>query len=492
MKLRILHKGLIYLCLPLVAQGLFLYELFNLIHQTERSMERQIVHINMSHEMNFIIIQFCRTLAACGNGGGGGTMPVAEYRKLMDLHLARLESNIKSTSEDYQQVFNSSRKLVTAQYDLLALLQSEAGSGLDTMGRLLVTKQLISSAQAAGPTIYQAWNKEEHLLEEERLNEQESREKIKKLVAWATIFDFILAIVFIVVFIKNITQRLNMLVKNARVLPSSAELPFKVSGSDEIAFLDEAMHEASAELLKAAGYRRSLLEMMAHDLRNPLMSIAVAFEVMLKSSQGGQVMVDGHKVRSLRQSLKQVTTLLDDLLALDRMEATELQLELSLINTRELVRDSCELVRAQADEKSIRLEPLVDPAEIIVDRNRLLQVLGNLIGNAIRYSPAGSIVKVVVRNQKEAGNVVFLVVDQGPGIASELHDSLFEKYFQVKQSKRISGGLGYGLGLAICKQIVVKHGGEIGIDSAPGQGATFWFTVPLDQPLEDENEDVAD
>lgn len=162
-----------------------------------------------------------------------------------------------------------------------------------------------------------------------------------------------------------------------------------------------------------------------------------------------------------------------------------------LINTRELVRDSCELVKAQADEKSIRIEPVVDPAEIIVDRNRLLQVLGNLIGNAIRYSPAGSRVKVVVRKQKEAGTVIFSVIDQGPGIASELHDSLFEKYFQVKQAKKISGGLGYGLGLAICKQIIVKHGGEIGIDSVPGQGATFWFTVPLDQPLEDEEEDAA-
>lgn len=483
MKLRIVHKGLLFLCLPLMVQGMFFIELFHLIGETERSMARQTAHINMSKEMNFVIVQFCRTLAVCGSGTAERMMPVKTYQALMMQHLARLDSYIKNTSEDYQQVYNSSRKLITAQIHLLELLQSEQGSDLDTMSKLMATKQMIAGAEAAGPAIYRAWENEEQLLEKERIVDQESREQIKRLVLAASVFDFALAVIFIIVFVQNITRRLNLLVSNARVLPNSVKLPNKVSGSDEIAFLDQAMHDASEELIKAAGYRRSLLEMMAHDLRNPLMAIGVAFEVMLKSARDGEVRSSDGKVRSLRQSLKQITILLDDLLALDRIEASELKLELTLFNSGELIKDACDLVRAQLDEKSMQLEVKMEPLEIIADRNRVLQILGNLLGNAVRYSPGGSLIRLGVR--RNGNSAIFTVADQGPGIESGLHESLFEKFFQANQAKKLSGGLGYGLGLAICKQIVLKHGGEIGVDSTPGRGATFWFTLPLDEELDD-------
>jgi signal transduction histidine kinase len=487
MQLRIVHKGLIYLCLPLIAQSLFFYELFSLIGQTERSMERQTVHTNLSREIDFVIVQFCRTMAACGKPDGGGVMPVAEYRQLMNAHLAKLEANIKESSEDYRRVLFSSKRLIFAQYKLLALLQNpNGGVELDSLGRLLATQEMIKSAEAASPVIYAAWIKEEGLLEKERLKEQESRQKIKRLVLWASIFDFVLALVFIIAFIKNITQRLDLLVQNARLLPGSATLPYTVKGSDEIAFLDQALHDASDELARAAGYRRSLLEMMAHDLRNPLMAIGIAFEIMIETSRDGKIDVTEKRVKSLRQVLKQITTLLDDLLALDRMEASELQIDLDVVRAEDLVRDTCELVRAQADEKAIDLAVKVTPLAVIGDRNRLLQVLSNFVGNAIRYSPARS--KVTISAEDDGrGNAVFSVTDQGPGIAADVQAKLFEKYFQVAKGSGAPGGLGYGLGLAICRLIVGKHGGEIGVRSEPGAGATFWFRLPLDEDDEDED-----
>ena len=256
---------------------------------------------------------------------------------------------------------------------------------------------------------------------------------------------------------------------------------------DEIAVLDQAMHEASAELISAAEYRRSLLEMMAHDLRNPLMSIGLAFDVMLKTSREGQVAVPDKRVRSLRHSLDQITALLEDLLTPDRMESTKLELDLSLVKADELVSDACDFVRTQCDAKSITIESTIDDASVIADHNRLMQVLSNFIGNAIRYSPAGSTVKVSVLQKN--GRVRFAVADQGPGIPGALQGKLFEKYFQIPQGKKAVASTGYGLGLSICKQIITSHHGQIGVDSEVGRGSTFWFELPLDDD-DDDDDDV--
>lgn len=488
-KLKIVHKGLIYLCLPLVAQGYFAYQLFDLINQVEKSVEKQAIHIRMSREMSFTIIQFCRTLSAIGTnarfGSTKGLMPAAEYRKLMDDHLARLDKDIKITSADYQQVYNQSRKLIDSQYSLLQLIETGGEeSALDTINRLALTKSVISNAQAAGMVIYRAWGSEEELLAKEREHEAESREKIKSLIWFASIFDLTLALALIATFITNITKRINLLVKNATVLPSSKELPYTVKGGDEIAYLDEAMHKASQELQEAAGYRRSLIEMMAHDLRSPLTAIGIAFDVMLKSSTAGSVSVPDSKIRYLRQSLKQTTTLMEDLLALDRMEATQLELELDLVSAKQIVEDSCELLSAQAQQKSLTIKTNIENLDVIVDRNRIVQVLSNLISNAIRYSPDNS--TILVKVSKRQNHAHFSVSDQGPGIDIDLQDHIFEKYYQVKNSQKAANGIGYGLGLAISKQIITRHGGEIGVDSMPAKGSDFWFDIPLDKADDDD------
>lgn len=500
MRLTLTHKGLLYLGLPLVIQAAFFLALSNLIARTEKSEERQTVHISIAHEMNFIIVHFCRVLVACGNGGGKGTMPVAQYRKLMDAHMAKLEDGIKSTSEDYQNVFNSSKKLITAQYTLMDLLQNESDDEPGSeFKRLVATKDVLRYAETTAPIIYNAWLKEEDLLEQERLIDQKDRETIKQLVLWCSIFDFVLAVVLIAYFIKNITRRINLLVENARVLPTSRTLPNKVSGNDEIAFLDQAMHDAASELVKSSDYKRSLLEMIAHDLRNPLMAIGVAFEVMLRSAQDGQVTAKDSRVRALRQTLQQITNLLESLLALDKVEANELQLALEVVTVSDLISDAYSLTHAQAEAKGIKIQlDSVENINVIADRSRLLQVLSNLLGNAIKFSPSGSTVNLAATIgdgtsrtfAQSSTSVVFSVRDNGPGIDATHHRRLFDKYFQVKEKDSVAKpfGAGFGLGLAICKQIIDKHGGEMGVASEPGKGSVFWFSLSVDREDDSESE----
>lgn len=487
MKLRIVHKGLLYLGIPLLAQGVFLAELMNLLSQTEKSIEREKFHIDLSREMNATIIQFCHTLAVCGKGASKEFMPASQYKKLMDAHLEKLAEYTKNTSEEYQQVFNSSKQLFTAQYQLLNTLQTDVDdSQFGLIKRMAATKKFIAYAESASPIIYKAWQHEEELLDEERQRAQRWRAKIKQLVLWSSVADLAMALVLFLVFVKTITQRLNLLMKNAAVLPKSTELPYKVEGDDEIASLDASMHEAAGELIKAANYRRSLLAMIAHDLKNPLTAVHVAFDVMLKGSNKGQVAVADDRIKELQSTTGQMTTLLDDLLSLDRMESSELRLDLSLVTAAELVKETCNLTSSQVSAKNLQIATQIDASgvNVIADRRRLVQVLANFVGNAARFSPQGATITIAAAKQNSIA--IFSVIDSGPGIPEGLQSKVFDKYFQA--AGVAESGQGYGLGLAICKQIIERHKGQIGVKSKPGQGATFWFSLPLDEASEGEED----
>jgi signal transduction histidine kinase len=130
-----------------------------------------------------------------------------------------------------------------------------------------------------------------------------------------------------------------------------------------------------------------------------------------------------------------------------------------------------------AAQKMLRLEcALPDGAfEVDCDRDRVLQVLGNLIGNAIKFTPEGGTIKVRAE-QRGAAEALFSVADTGPGIASDELPHVFDRYWQAKKKARC----GTGLGLSISKGIVEAHDGRIWVESAPGQGATFFFTIPVE------------
>jgi signal transduction histidine kinase len=167
--------------------------------------------------------------------------------------------------------------------------------------------------------------------------------------------------------------------------------------------------------------------------------------------------------------------ILDDLLDLSRIQSGKIELHRRRVSAESLVTTAIAGHRAPAEEKGVLLRSEVLPGvgETFADPDRLDLVFSNLLGNAIRFTPAGS--EVVVRARPVEGTLRFEVTDSGPGIPVEHQAQLFEKFFRVPGAP--SGGV--GLGLFICKEIVIAHGGTIGVISTPGQGATFWFELPL-------------
>jgi signal transduction histidine kinase len=171
--------------------------------------------------------------------------------------------------------------------------------------------------------------------------------------------------------------------------------------------------------------------------------------------------------------------LVNNLLDMSRIQAGKLHIEPELTAYAPIIEDALAPLRPLSDQKHLALmrDIQTDP-DLMVDARRLTQVLTNLVDNAIKFTPEGG--RITVRVREAAGEVLTEVIDTGPGIAEESIAKLFRPFSQVDMSstRRVGGS---GLGLTISKALVEAHGGQIGVHSQPGEGSTFWFTLPLPQ-----------
>jgi NtrC-family two-component system sensor histidine kinase KinB len=174
------------------------------------------------------------------------------------------------------------------------------------------------------------------------------------------------------------------------------------------------------------------------------------------------------------EELRRLQALVNDLLDLSKIEAGRLVLEFKPVDVNTLVAGALEPFAAQAEKQGVTLhnEVSADMGQVSADANKIVWVLTNLIGNALRYSPSDGQVTVSASGGKDA--IYISVADDGPGIPPEYQSKIFDKFVQVNGSQ--SGGT--GLGLAISREFVRSHGGTIWVESEPGQGSTFTFTLP--------------
>ncbi len=221
--------------------------------------------------------------------------------------------------------------------------------------------------------------------------------------------------------------------------------------------------------------RNDVVATVAHELRTPLTSLRMAVHLLAEQAVGPLTPKQGDLVFAAREECDRLQSIVDELLDLSRIQADRIELRLGQHDPEALVHEAIEAQRSAAATRQVQLrsELLPDTPEVTADRERILLVLANLLGNAIRYSPAGG--TVTVRAIPQDGMLRVEVIDQGPGVPVDYQQAIFEKYVRVPGAS----ASGAGLGLFIASEIVHAHGGEIGVDSAPGHGATFWFTVKL-------------
>ncbi len=221
--------------------------------------------------------------------------------------------------------------------------------------------------------------------------------------------------------------------------------------------------------------RNDLVATVAHEFRTPLTSLRMALHLVTEEVVGPLTPKQSELLFAAREDCERLQTIVDDLLNLARIESGRIDLHKRRVEPLSIIDAVVDVHRAAAEQASVTLRSEVLPSlpEVFADPDRLQLVFSNLVTNAIRHSPAGG--EIAVRAKEEAAFVRFEITDQGPGISKEHQRDLFEKFFRVPGSPQ--GGS--GLGLFIAKGLVQAHGGDIGIDSAAGSGATFWFTIPV-------------
>lgn len=232
-----------------------------------------------------------------------------------------------------------------------------------------------------------------------------------------------------------------------------------------------ALLESLAKQAAMERMRDSLTHMIVHDMRSPLSVLQMTFDMLGSDFLAGDADAQAMLLNA-RASLSTLTEMVTQMLDISRLESGQMKLDLQPVNIADLALGAVEALQPLLERRQILVEA---PAPVVgsVDPHIMRRVIGNLLGNALKFSPDDGTIVVTVQALPGAAKVE--VIDHGPGIAPEHHAKVFEKFGQIDGAKR---HLGSGLGLTFCKLAVEAHGGQVGLASELGKGCTFWFTVP--------------
>jgi signal transduction histidine kinase len=254
-------------------------------------------------------------------------------------------------------------------------------------------------------------------------------------------------------------------------------LDFVVRLADHAAIaMENARLFAAVEAANQA--KTEFISFVSHELKQPMTAIKGYTDLLVKGLAGDLTETQRSFLEVIRSNLNRMDTMVQELLDISRIEAGRLRLEIGQVALREAVEEAVRTIRQEIEAKRQTLEvEIVEPLPPVrADRNRVVQILTNLLSNAYKYTPEEGHIRVTV--QPDGGVVVCSVSDTGIGIAPEEQERLFTKFFR-SQHPAVRNVPGTGLGLVITKSLVELQGGQIWVESEPGKGSTFTFTLPV-------------
>lgn len=469
------------LLIPLSIQVLLLFGLLGLQERTQRLAELEAKQSELVQCLNVLLIDGA-------NAWGSFVTPFVTGRQMEEIspevYRDKLESDyaaiikLKTVNSEVLGLLKDVKRFSDQEYATLKELQNmpEADSSVSSMFlKLKILRPQLKNLGHRISVLNDAVRAETRKLEQTRQKERASRQQVKTQILLGIFLDVVFASGMLFIFQKSLKIRLQKLIASARVVPVADELKETVGGTDELAYLDGVLHAAVSDLNMARQHRAAVAAMVAHDLRTPLMSISLASNTLRDTKGIDQIFGVPKLLKSLNVNLRRVFALVEDLLTIERVESGKLELRLENFELTGLVDDAFQTIEELAASKELVLEKETNGFEVVADRDRVLQVLLNYLSNAVKFSPPKS--RIIVKAEVQGEKLITSVIDEGPGISVGDQAALFQKFSQTSLGKE-KGGV--GLGLSICKMLVVKHGGDTGVESQVGKGSRFWFSLPYE------------
>lgn len=313
--------------------------------------------------------------------------------------------------------------------------------------------------------------------------EQDFLNKVNHSLVFTGLIAAVVALIVGLALTGQITRPIRTLVNGARQI-SKGNLSHRVDikTKDELDSLGKSFNEMAASLEEAEQERRRIVADIAHELRTPLTII----EGTVTGIQDGIFKPDNEHLDAIKEQTSLLARLTSDLRELSLAESGQMKLELATTNLVYLVHRKTLQFEVRAREKGIHIK-LDLPEEVTmvnIDTKRIEQALGNLMTNAIRYTPSGGTITISLSatnkdktHKIDESSLVLSVADTGEGIAPEHLPHVFDRFYRAEKSRTRSDG-GSGLGLAIVKQMVQAHGGRVWVESEMGKGSIFYIAIP--------------
>jgi histidine kinase len=305
---------------------------------------------------------------------------------------------------------------------------------------------------------------------------QDFRAGFNEALSYAALAAILVAVVVSFVFSRGVVAPLHAIMQaSQRIAAGRYDERVQVQGSDELAGLALHFNQMAQKLEEVESMRRRLIGDVSHELRTPLAAIKGSMEGLMD----GVLPASPETYQQIYAEADRLNRLVDDLQELSRVESGAYQLDIKPVDLASVLRTVTKRLAPQFDSKriSLDLKLAADLPPILADEDRAVQILTNLMGNALQYTPEGG--KVSISASRRDGEVQIAVQDAGIGIPSEHLPHVFDRFYRVDQSRSRRLGGGSGIGLTIARALVEAQGGRIRVESeGEGKGSTFSFTLP--------------
>ena len=305
------------------------------------------------------------------------------------------------------------------------------------------------------------------------------RASFNEALTYAALAAMIVAIALSLFFSRSVIAPVRaMSLASQRIADGRYDERVRVNGTDELAQLALYFNQMAEKLNQIETMRRRLIGDVSHELRTPLTAIKGSMEGLMD----GVLPATNETYQQIHTEADRLNRLVDDLQELSRVEARAYQLDIRPVDVSTLARTVTKRLAPHSESKRITLDLELAPdlARVLADEDRAVQVLTNLTGNALQYTPEGG--RITISAKRIDNEVQISVSDTGVGIPPEHLSHIFDRFYRVDKSRSRQSGGGSGIGLTIARALVEAHGGRIWAESAgEGQGSTFGFTIPVEK-----------